>query len=100
MANQQASSSRARQDEGVLPLPKEGKLTRTVEEVTAQVPSMGYLALALGSMALSAALATLSRRKDLANFFGLWVPTFLLFGIYNKLVKLEGSDRTDRATRH
>jgi hypothetical protein len=27
-----------------------------------------------------------------ANFVGQWAPTFLILGLYNKLVKLEGSD--------
>jgi hypothetical protein len=27
-----------------------------------------------------------------ANFVGHWAPTFLLLGLYNKLVKLHGSE--------
>lgn len=74
--------------------PQEGMLTRRIEEKTAKMPSVGWLGLAIGSMALSAALEVFSgKRKDPAAFVGLWVPTLLLFGIYNKLVKLEGSDR-------
>src|SRR4051794_29538878 len=73
----------------------EGKLTKKVEHVTAKVPSMGYLALAVGSMLISAGLATFSTRKNLANFVGLWVPTFMLMGIYNKLVKIHGSDQVE-----
>jgi hypothetical protein len=72
---------------------REGEFTKTIESQTAKIPSVGYLGLAMGSMALSLGVASLSRRKELGNFVGLWVPTFLLFGIYNKLVKLEGSDR-------
>jgi hypothetical protein len=72
---------------------KEGEFTKTVEMVTAKVPSISYLSLALGSMAVSAGLAAFTRRKDLANFIGMWVPTFMLVGIYNKIVKVEGSDR-------
>jgi hypothetical protein len=84
-------------------VPTEGKLTKTVEKVTAQIPSMGFLALALGSMAASAGIALFAseRRQPLSNFIGLWVPTFMLVGIYNKLVKLEGSDAFDKpATVH
>ena len=83
--------------------PTEGKLTKTVEKVTAQVPSMGYLTLALCSMAISGGIALFAspRRQPLANFIGLWVPTIMLVGIYNKLVKLEGSDVFDKpATVH
>jgi hypothetical protein len=81
--------------------PKEGPVTKVVENVTAKVPSMGYLSLALGSMALSAGIALFSERKALANFVGLWVPSFMLVGIYNKLVKLEGNDAFNKpATLH
>jgi hypothetical protein len=76
--------------------PLEGEMTKKIESVTARVPSLGYLGLALGSMALSAGLAIVSERKTMANFVGLWVPSFLLMGIYNKLVKLEGSDAQTR----
>ncbi len=71
---------------------REGVLTKAIEQQTSKVPSVGYLALALGSMALSAYLAARNTRKDSANFVGLWAPSFLLLGLYNKLVKLEGSD--------
>lgn len=79
---------------------REGRITKTVEAYTAKVPSIAYLGLALGSMALSASLAAVGNRKTMANFVGLWVPTLMLVGIYNKLVKLEGSDRFDRQTLH
>ena len=71
----------------------EGEFTKTVEQVTAKVPSISYLSLALASMAVSAGLAAFTRRKDLANFIGMWVPTFMLVGIYNKIVKVQGSDQ-------
>ena len=31
-------------------------------------------------------------------FVGQWAPTFLILGLYNKLVKVAGSDRTQDAT--
>jgi hypothetical protein len=71
----------------------EGEITKRVEEQTAKIPSLGYLGLAVGSMVLSAGLVIFARKKELANFVGLWAPSFMLMGIYNKLVKLEGSDR-------
>jgi tetrahydromethanopterin S-methyltransferase subunit C len=67
----------------------EGKMTRAVEEQTAKVPSIGYLGLAFGSMAVSAALAFGFKRKEVANFIGLWAPTILIMGLYNKIVKIE-----------
>lgn len=81
-------------------IPKEGEITKKIEDYTAKVPSVGYLALALGSMAISAGLAAFSRRRSLANFVGLLGPSFLLMGIYNKLVKLEGHDSIDHARMH
>ncbi len=71
---------------------KEGKLTKKVEQYTAQIPSMAWLWLAVGSMLVSAGLAATSERKSLANFVGLWAPTLLILGLYNKIVKVEGSD--------
>jgi hypothetical protein len=70
----------------------EGKLTKAIEKQTAKIPSGFYLALALGSMAIAATFATSVKRKDLANFVGLWAPSFLMLGLYNKIVKTHGSD--------
>ena len=79
---------------------EEGTLTKRIEQYSAKVPSLGYFGLALGSLFLSAGIATFSKRKSLANFVGLWVPSLMLVGIYNKLVKLEGSDRNDVSNLH
>jgi hypothetical protein len=75
---------------------KEGKLTKKVENQTAKIPSMAYLNLALGSLALSAGIKLFTRKASTASFVGLWVPTFLLLGLYNKIVKIEGNDRYER----
>lgn len=72
---------------------EEGRITTLIEKQTGKIPSVGFLSMALGSMALSIGLETFSKRKEFGNFVGLWAPTFLLLGIYNKLVKLEGSQR-------
>lgn len=68
---------------------QEGELTKKVESATAKVPSMGYLGLAFGSMFLSASVALFTNKKSAANFIGLWVPSLMLIGIYNKIVKME-----------
>ncbi|MFL5814238.1 MAG: hypothetical protein ACJ763_11725 [Bdellovibrionia bacterium] len=78
---------------------EEGELTKRIEEQTAKVPSVGFLGLAVGSMVLSAGLAIFSERKEFANFVGLWAPSFLLLGIYNKIVKLQGSDMNHQPQR-
>jgi len=76
---------------------EEGRLTKMVENQTAKIPSMAFLTLAIGTIAASAAMKLIRGRKSTTpNFVGLWVPTFLLLGIYNKLVKIEGNDRYNR----
>lgn len=72
--------------------PVEGEMTKRIEQQTAKIPSIGFLGLAVGSMVASASLAFFTQKKELATFVGLWAPSLLLIGIYNKLVKLEGSD--------
>lgn len=74
---------------------REDTVTKTIESGTAAVPSVAFLGLALGSMALSLALMTAGRRNA-ANFVGQWAPTILILGLYNKMVKQHGSDREER----
>ena len=68
---------------------KEGELTKTIEQYTAAIPSSTYLAVAVGAMAVSL-VAQLTGRGKWGNFIAQWVPTWLLLGVYNKLVKTEG----------
>lgn len=70
----------------------EGQVARTIERETAKLPSDTFLWLAVGAMGTSAALQIAGSRQ-MSLFFGQWVPAFLLFGVYNKLVKQGGSDR-------
>jgi hypothetical protein len=70
---------------------REGPLARAIEQRTAQLPSDTFLWAAVGSMGLSLALELMGEEKK-ANFVGHWAPTLLIFGLYNKLVKLQGSD--------
>lgn len=72
----------------------EGVVARTIEEQTAKLPSDIFLWLGLGSIGASLTLRLLGKRHD-AMFVGQWVPTFLIFGLYNKLVKVAGHDRLD-----
>jgi hypothetical protein len=73
---------------------REGPIARAIEEQTAKLPSDTFLWAALASIALSLGLRLRGRQHE-ALFVGHWVSTFLLLGIYNKLVKLHGSDRLD-----
>ncbi len=70
----------------------EGKVARTIEEETAKLPSDTFLWAAVGAMAASA-IFEFSGAKDKSRFVGQWVAPMLLFGVYNKLVKQQGSDR-------
>ena len=73
---------------------QEGFLAKSIEEQTAKLPSDTFLWLALGSIGISLTMKITGRDKD-ALFVGQWAPTFLLLGVYNKLVKQLGSDRTE-----
>ena len=69
----------------------EGRVARAIEEQTAKLPSDTFLWLAGGSIAASLTLRIMGHRHD-ALFVGQWAPTFLILGLYNKLVKVAGSD--------
>jgi len=73
------------------PQHSEGKVARTIEEQTAKLPSDTYLWLAIASMGASLTLKCLGQ-KHTALFVGQWAAPFLLFGVYNKIVKTEGHD--------
>jgi len=73
------------------PAHREGPIARGIEQQTAKLPSDLFLWAALGSIGLALALQMMDR-KEHANFVGHWAPTLLILGLYNKLVKLEGSD--------
>lgn len=70
----------------------EGIVARTLEEQTAKLPSDVWLWGALGSMGLALFLR-MNERKDESLFVGQWAAPLLLIGVYNKLVKIGGSDR-------
>lgn len=71
---------------------REGPIARTIEEQTAKLPSDVFLWGAVGFMGVSAALHCLGRRHT-GLFVGQWAAPLLLMGVYNKLVKVAGSDR-------
>jgi hypothetical protein len=90
---------------------REGRIARQIEQQTAKIPSDVFLwaagAAVIGSLALQIA-GMVSRtgqvgffggplhaktRAPLASFIGMWVPSLLLLGVYNKIVKVAGSDR-------
>lgn len=74
----------------------EGALARMIEQQTAKLPSDLFLWSAVGAIGLSLAMA-LTGRQQTANFIGQWVPTLLIFGLYNKIVKVAGHERESEA---
>ena len=87
---------------------KEGPVAKAIEEQTAKIPSDVFLwaagAAIVGSLAFQiigtdrgGPLSMFRRHRAApATFIGMWVPTILLLGIYNKIVKVAGSDRASR----
>ena len=71
--------------------PEEGKVAKTIEHQTQRIPSDIFLWTALGFFGLSAAMQS-TGRKHSSLLLSQLAPTFLLLGIYNKLVKVAGSD--------
>jgi hypothetical protein len=74
----------------------EGRIAKTIEDQTAKLPSDTFLWMAVAAMTTSATLQIMGNRH-VSLFVGQWAPTFLIFGLYNKLVKQLGSDRTENA---
>jgi hypothetical protein len=72
----------------------EGPVAKAIEDQTAKLPSDTFLWMAVGAMAASATLQAMGN-KHVSLFIGQWAPTLLIFGLYNKLVKQLGSDRTE-----
>lgn len=78
--------------EGVAPREQgEGFLAKAIEEQTSKLPSDMFLWAAMGSIATSLTLRMMGKSHQ-SLFVGQWAPTFLILGLYNKLVKLHGSE--------
>lgn len=73
----------------------EGRVARRIEEQTAKLPSDSWLWAAFASIGISMLLHASGKRQD-GLFVGQWVAPFLLFGVYNKIVKVSGYDRTSQ----
>ena len=70
----------------------EGPIARSIEEHTAEIPSDVFL-MAAGGAVLGSLALKVTGKDHLALFVGQWVAPFLLLGIYNKIVKVAGTDR-------
>ena len=71
---------------------REGTNTRKLEELTSSMPSSTWL-IAAGASIVGSLVLKIMGRTQTAVFVGEWAPTFLLLGLYNKLVKVAGSQR-------
>ena len=80
------------QQSGQMQSHAEGTVARTIEQQTAKMPSDVFLWAAAGSIGASALLQLMGKNKA-SLFVGQWVSPFLLFGVYNKIVKVAGSDK-------
>jgi hypothetical protein len=70
---------------------KEGPVAKAIESQTAKIPSDVFLWTAIGCMAVSLTLQLIGKKKE-SLFIGQWPAPFLIMGLYNKVVKLEGHD--------
>ena len=70
----------------------EGRVARTIEDQTAKLPSDLFL-WAAGASIVGSLVLLVSGRKEDALFVGQWAPTFLILGLYNKIVKVAGHDQ-------
>ena len=77
----------------------EGTVARTIERQTAKLPSDLFLWAAVGAIGASAVLE-MAGNPEKSRFIGQWVAPFLLLGVYNKLVKVAGSDRASAGTEY
>jgi len=69
----------------------EGVMAKEIEDVTAEVPSDAFLWSAVSIMGVSLSLK-LMQKDSLALFVGQWAAPILITGVYNKIVKTEGSE--------
>jgi hypothetical protein len=75
----------------------EGKVAKAIEKQTAKLPSDIFLWGAVGSLVTSATLILFGGRRirGVGTFVGQLAPTLLILGLYNKLVKVAGSDKAE-----
>lgn len=73
---------------------KEGEVAKSIEKQTAKLPSDVFMWSAFAFMGVSLILK-LTKQNHTSLFIGQWPAPLLLFGIYNKIVKTQGSERND-----
>jgi hypothetical protein len=76
----------------------EGRVAHAIEQQAARLPSDAFVWASLAAMATGAILQLRESQRwgiprQWGLFFGQWAAPLLLFGLYNKVVKVAGSDR-------
>src|SRR5512146_3008821 len=78
---------------------REGKVAKAIESRTAKIPSDAFLWMAGGAV-LGSLATRIFGKKHTALFVGQWVPTLLILGLYNKMVKTVGHDAAGSETEY
>lgn len=73
----------------------EGRMAKMIESQTSKLPSDTWL-WAAGASILGSLAFQIAGQRQASLFVGQWAPTFLILGLYNKMVKQFGSDRMDQ----
>lgn len=69
----------------------EGPVAEAIEQQTAKLPSDLFLWGGLGALATAAVVFSTGKKHE-GILIGQWAAPILILGLYNKVVKLEGSD--------
>jgi len=74
---------------------KEGRVARAIETQTARLPSDTFLWAGIASLVFAGycQMRERSSRRQMGLFVGQLAAPLLLMGLYNKIVKVAGSDR-------
>ncbi|HKO21286.1 MAG TPA: hypothetical protein VJX91_01405 [Candidatus Eisenbacteria bacterium] len=75
----------------------EGPVAKAIEHQTSKIPSDVFLWAALGFLGVSAMKSIRNRRDSGETFLSSLGPTLLMLGLYNKIVKVHGSDQYDES---
>ncbi|MEN6497508.1 MAG: hypothetical protein ABFD16_24685 [Thermoguttaceae bacterium] len=68
----------------------EDLVSGSIQKQIVKLPSDAFLWLAMGSIAGSLALQFMGKREQ-SLFVGQWAPTFVLLGVFDKLIKIAGT---------
>lgn len=73
----------------------EGEPTKAIWEAEKMTPSSVYM-YAAGASILASSILFLRKNRDLALFIGQWAPTFLITGLFFKLLSPKGKDAQEQ----